>query len=150
MIRPQSAHNLEKGKCRLLALVGVARGDLTRDFRAFVEVSADGEIGGSGADPIGLLETAIATIEARHDLALRRSPLGASASMRACISMRHFCAVLCAAEPAQIMQRAEDLTQPRKIAIKGRRCLTLRASRHGETKENRGDGEQLFSRKQPV
>ena len=124
-------------------LVGVPRRDIAGDFRAFVEVAPYGQIGGGRADPVRLLESAITTIEACHDLAppLAARRLGVDERLHLVAPLR---AVVGAADRAQIVQGAEDLTQSRKIAIKGRRRLALRASRHGETKENRGDGEQLF------
>src|SRR6185503_14649230 len=124
-------------------LVGVPRRDIAGDVRAFVKVAPYGEVGGRRAGAIRLLEPAVTTIEARDDLAptIAARRLRVDKRLHLVAPLR---AIIGAADRAQIVQRAEDLAQPRKVAIKGRGRVALRASGHGETKENRGDCEQLF------
>src|ERR1700744_5376158 len=45
--------------------VGIARRQVTRDFRALVDITADRDHRGRGAGPGGLLEAGIAAVETR-------------------------------------------------------------------------------------
>src|SRR5476649_1615651 len=51
------------------ALICVSGGDFAGDFGAFVEITANCEVGGRCAGAISLLKTPVTTIETGHDLA---------------------------------------------------------------------------------
>src|SRR5690348_7958504 len=86
--------------------VRVARRDVARDLRAFVEVALDRELGGRRAGAVGLLEAAVAAVEAGDQ------PFAPVTAGRFGIDQRlHLVAPgLTFARPAQVaqvMQRAE-------------------------------------------
>ena len=103
-----------------MRLICVSRGDFTGDFGAFVEIAANGQVGGRCAGPISLLKTAVATIEAGHDLAppLAAGRLGVDQRLH---FVTPFLPFMGPADRAQIMQRAEDFGEPRQVAVERRR-----------------------------
>src|SRR6476661_476562 len=91
--------------------IRVARRDVARDLRAFVEIALDREIGGRRAGAIGLLEAAVAAVEACDQ------PLAPLPARRLGVDERlHLVApgltFARAAQVAQVMQRAENFRQP--------------------------------------
>src|SRR3972149_4813866 len=99
---------------RLIAVTGC---NLSRKPSAFAEETVEGEPGGVGAAPIGLLVGEIAAIEARDHPAATLGPglLGFDqvvhlAAPAAAFGRR-------AAERAQIVQGAEDFRKPRHFAF---------------------------------
>src|ERR1043165_657763 len=110
-------------------LVGVARRDVAGDLRAFLEVAADRVVGGGRAGAVGLLEAAVAAVEARGET------LAPLAARRFGIEQRlHLVTpdlpLARATQVAQVMQRAEDFRQPLQIALIGR-ASALRRLRVG-------------------
>ena len=123
-------------------LIGVSRGDVAGDLGALFEIAADGNIGSRRAGAVGLLITAVTTIETCHDLlppiAARR--LGVDESL-------HLIAPLLPlvgpAQCAQVVQRTHDLGEPLQVAvIGGGRGLRLRGQR--KAKPERSDGQEAF------
>src|ERR1700719_1548848 len=122
------------------ALVAVAGGDLAGDLRALVEIAADNEIGRRSADPVGLLISTIATIEACHHpvapLAVRRLGLDQGLHLVA-----PFHAFIGAAEAPQIVERSKNLGEPPQVAVEWCAAAFCRSSQGGERK-NETDGDQ--------
>src|SRR5262245_51436474 len=86
------------------ALVRVSGRHVTRNLCAFLEIAADREVGSGRAAPVGLLETAIAAVEARHHVGAPLRPrgrLGVEQRLHLVAPLR---ALLRAADAAQIMQ----------------------------------------------
>src|SRR5712675_2611387 len=100
-------------------LVGVAGGQIPRDLRAFVDVSADRDGGCRRAGPVGLLEAVIAAVEARDHAgaAVARGGFGIDQRLH---FVAPFWAFIGAANAAQIVQGAEDLGQPLQVAVERR------------------------------
>jgi hypothetical protein len=126
-----------------MALVGVSRRDFASNFRAFVEIPSYCEVCGGSASPVRLLEAAVTAIEVRHDLA------AALAARRFGVDQRlHLIAPLLSlvgtADRAQIVQRTQDFSEPRQVAVKWCRRLALRVRRQPKAKQDRTNGEKLF------
>jgi hypothetical protein len=79
-----------------------------------------------------LLETPVATIEARDDLAAAfpARHFGVDQGLHL---VAPFCSLVGAADRAQIVERAQDFAETLKVAVKRRRCLVLRACWQNET-----------------
>src|SRR5450631_1324259 len=127
----------------IMRLIGISRGDFAGDLGAFVEISANCEVGGRCAGAISLLKAAVTTIEARYDLA---PPL---AIQRPRVDQRlqfvaPFLPFIGSAEGAQVMQRAHDFGEPRQVAVERRRRRLLRARRQRKAEQEASGGEQLL------
>src|SRR2546421_4488596 len=99
-------------------LIRIARRDVARDFRALFKVAADRVVSRGRAGAVGLLEAAVAAIEARNQ------PLAPFPARCLGVDQRlHLVApdlpFARAANVTQIMQRAEDFRQPLQIALVG-------------------------------
>src|SRR5262245_61510686 len=121
--------------------VGVARGDVPRDFRTLVEIAADGEVRGRRAGPIGLLESAITAIEAADQ------PLASVAARRLGIDQRlHLVApglaFVGAAYRAQIVQRAENFGEPLHVGLVRRARALSRTGREARAERDEDGGEE--------
>ena len=110
-------------------LIGVAGRDFPGDFGAFFQITADGEISRRGAATVGLLEAAVAAVEAGDDT-------GPAFSWR-CFRLDerlHFVApflpLFGAAKAAQIVQSAKNFRQPLQIAVEWR-CAAFHCARRG-------------------
>src|SRR5476651_1982750 len=97
----------------IMRLIGISRGDFAGDLGAFVEISANCEVGGRCAGAISLLKTAITTIETGHDLAppLAIGRLGVDECLHL---VTPFLPFIGPADRAQVMQRAHDFGEPRQ------------------------------------
>src|SRR6478672_12778913 len=89
------------------ALVGVAGGQIPRNLRAFLDVSADRDGGRRRAGTVGLLEAIIATVEARNHpgAPIARGGFGVDQRLHFITPFRTFIA---AADAPQVVQGAED------------------------------------------
>src|SRR5215469_4752388 len=99
--------------------VGVARRHLAGDFRAFLEVAANDQVGRRCAGAIALLVAAIAAIEARNhtQTSLPARGLGVDEGLHLVAPLLAFVG---AADVAQIVQRAQDLGEPLEAAVEWR------------------------------
>ena len=132
-----------------LSLIRISGCDFPGDFRALIEVASDCEVCGRGTCPVGLLETAVATIEAGDDLA------PAVAARRLCIKQGlHLVAPLLAfvgaADRAKIVEGTEYLGEPLEIVVERRGRVALRVRRKREAEQNRADGEKLLHARESV
>lgn len=124
-------------------LVGVSRGDIAGDLGTLVEISANCYVGRRRAGAIGLLKSAVAAVEARHDLPppIAAGGLGVEQGL-------HLIAPLLTlvgpADRAQIMERAHDFAEALQIVVKRRRRVALPMRGQAETKQHGTDGEKSF------
>src|SRR5262249_25159897 len=90
-----------------------------------------------------LLEAAIAAIEARHNLAaaLAARRFGIDQGLHLVAPLLPF---IGAADRAQIVERPQDLAEPRQIWVERRRRVARRVRRQPKTKHDRSNGEKLF------
>src|ERR1700723_2869220 len=88
------------------ALIRVARGQIARNLRAFLDVTSDRDGGGGGAGPVGLLEPVIAAIETRDHAgaAIARGGFGVDQRLHLVAPFRTF---IVAADAPEIVQGAE-------------------------------------------
>ena len=100
-------------------LVRVPRGQIARDFRAFLDIAADRDRGRGRAGPVGLLEAVIAAVEAGDHAGAAVAGGGFGVDQRLHL-VAPFRAFIGAADAAQIVQRAEDFGQPLQIAVERR------------------------------
>ena len=99
-------------------LISVSRCDFARDFGAFIEISANCNIGGRRAGAISLLKSPETAIEAGHDLTAALAPGGLGVDQGLHL-VTPFLPFIGAADRAQILQRAEDFGEPLEVAVKG-------------------------------
>jgi len=117
MARKQCFWNIRRN-----ASVGIARGEIPRNFRAFLDVAADRDRSRRRAAAIGLLKSIIPAVETRDHAGapLARWRFGIDQRLHLVAPFRAFIA---AANAPEVMQRAEDLGEPLQVAIKGRRRI---------------------------
>ena len=124
-------------------LVGVSRGDVAGDLGALIEITANCEVSRRRASAIGLLESAVAAVEARHDFPPPLSAWGLRVQQGLHL-IAPFLALIGPADRTQIMERAHDLTEALQIVVKRRRRIALRVRGQAETKQYGTDGEKSF------
>src|SRR4030081_690531 len=110
----------------LTALVSVASGQVSRNFRALPEGAPARDGCRRRAASIGLLKSVIAAVEARDHTgaAFARGSLGVDQCLHLVAPFRPFVA---AANAPEVVQGAEDLGQPLQVAIERRgRILAAR------------------------
>src|SRR6185437_469658 len=99
--------------------VGIAGRQVARNLRALVDIAADRDHRRRRAGPVGLLEAVISTVEARDHAGATVPGRRFSVEQRLHL-VAPFGAFIAAADPAQIMQRAEDLGEPLQVAVERR------------------------------
>ena len=118
------------------ASIRVARGDLAGDLGALFQVAADGDFGGRRAGAVGLLEPAVAAVEARHHpgAAIGGLRLGVDQGLHLGAPAIGF---LEAADRPQVVQGAEDFREPLQAVIqrRGRRLRLGRMARGGQAND---------------
>src|SRR4029077_952158 len=100
-------------------LIRIARGEVARDFRAFLDIAADRDGSRGRAGPVGLLKAVIAAMDAGDQACASLAGGGFGVDQRLHL-VAPFRAFIGAANAAQIMQGAEDFGEPLQIAIERR------------------------------
>src|SRR3954452_9997678 len=96
--------------------VRVARGEVARDFRAFLDIAADRDGGGGRAASVGLLKAVIAAVEAGDHAGAALAGRSFGLDQRLHLAAP-FVALFGPADAAQIVQPATELGQPLQIAV---------------------------------
>src|SRR5438270_13046360 len=104
---PAARPGMTKGSVR------VARGEVARDFRAFLDIAADRDGRGRGAAPVGLLKAVIAAVEDGHHagVALAGGCFGIDQLLHL---VSPFVAIVCPADAVHIVLPIMVLVQPYK------------------------------------
>src|ERR1700676_3842556 len=130
------------------ALVGVAGGQVSRDFRAFLDIPADRDGSGRRAGPVGLLEPVIAAVEARDHAGAAVAGGGFGVDQRLHL-VAPFAAFIGSANAPEEMQGAEDLGQPLQVAVE-RRSRILGPRRAGKACRDENEGGQKMLGHEPA
>src|SRR6266702_1835292 len=128
--------------------VRVARGEVARDLRAFLDVAADRDGGRRRAASVGLLKTVIAAVEAGDHAGAAFAGWGFGIDKGLHLAAP-FVALVGPADAAQIVQPAKDLGQALQIGVKRRRHV-LGPGGRGGAGENQGKNGQKSRGHRPV